>query len=406
MSIIGLAMMLGIVFIVRVHAQDVTSLIPSSGDIFTGDLTQVGTNFSSPASIIALIFNVIIAASAAIFIVMLLIGGIQYLTGAGNEESVGKAKKLLVNAIIGLFIVLAAWAIGTWILTRVGLIGSSSSGGGGGGGSGGGGTTHPSTVTISSFKAQNTSGQPLSGVELYVKNNTTGEMTLKTKSPSSQPFTIDYGSHYVEGYYNDNNVLASDPYFRCKQTLTFDQSGALTFTMTPNPTPGYSVSNPPSCKPSSTIAPPPSGGGGTPPPVDPPPGDSGGGGGGGTITVSSPQIFSGGTVAFRRTYSDTSTFETNLTNNAILCNAQGAASFTDTSTYSVTGSILSYIRSGTLDEMTCKTYTYRTTLFSVTFPKSDYASHHQSEVVFCNEANGRYKENRTDPYLDYYLCTP
>lgn len=236
-----------------VRAQDVTSLIPSSDEIFTGDLTQVGTNFSSPATIVALIFNIIIAASGAIFVVLLLIGGVQYLAGAGNEESVGKAKKLLINAIIGLFIVLAAWAIGTWILTRVGLIGSSTSGGGGGtNGGGGGGTTHPSTVTISSFKAQDTDGHPLSGVELYVKNNTTGDMVLKTKSPSTQPFTIDYGSHYVEGYLNDGDVMKKDPYFRCKQTLTFDQSGALTFTMTSSSDARYSASNSPLCKSSST----------------------------------------------------------------------------------------------------------------------------------------------------------
>lgn len=248
-SVVWLAVVLGVVFVVHAHAQDVSSLIPSSGDIFTGDLTQVGTNFSSPASIIALVFNVIIAASVAIFIVLLLIGGVQYLVGAGNEETLGKAKKLLINAIIGLFIVLAAWAMGTWILTRVGILGGSTSGGGGGGtgGGGGGGTTHQD-VTITSFKARDANGNPLSNVELYVQNATTGQMTLKARSPRDQSFTVEYGSHVVEGFYNDNNVLSENPYFRCRQSLDFTQSGDLTFTMTSIKNPAYSLSNLPPCK--------------------------------------------------------------------------------------------------------------------------------------------------------------
>jgi len=52
---------------------------------------------------------------------LLLVGGIQYLTAAGNEESVGNARKLLINSIVGLIIVLSAWALGNWILQRVGI---------------------------------------------------------------------------------------------------------------------------------------------------------------------------------------------------------------------------------------------------------------------------------------------
>jgi len=59
-------------------------------------------------------------AAGAIFVVMFLIGGVQYMTSAGNEEAATKAKKLLMDAVIGLVIILASWAISGWILSSLG----------------------------------------------------------------------------------------------------------------------------------------------------------------------------------------------------------------------------------------------------------------------------------------------
>lgn len=67
------------------------------------------------------VFNVVVFAAGAIFVILLLIGGIQYLTAAGNEESIGKARSLIINSIVGLIVVLASWAIGTWVLGQVGF---------------------------------------------------------------------------------------------------------------------------------------------------------------------------------------------------------------------------------------------------------------------------------------------
>ena len=67
------------------------------------------------------IFNVVIIFAGIIFVILFLVGGIQYLTAAGNEEQTGKAKRLLVDAIVGLVIVLAAWAIANFVLNQLGL---------------------------------------------------------------------------------------------------------------------------------------------------------------------------------------------------------------------------------------------------------------------------------------------
>lgn len=68
---------------------------------------------------IGTVFNVVITISEIAFVLLFLIGGIMYLTSMGDEEASKKAKKLLVDAVIGLVIVLAAWAIGTWILNQL-----------------------------------------------------------------------------------------------------------------------------------------------------------------------------------------------------------------------------------------------------------------------------------------------
>ena len=66
--------------------------------------------------IVNTVFSTAIIVSGIIFVVLILIGGLQYLTASGNEEQVKKARALFLQAIIGLVITLASWAIGTWII--------------------------------------------------------------------------------------------------------------------------------------------------------------------------------------------------------------------------------------------------------------------------------------------------
>lgn len=113
------------------------SIAPVAAGLSGGTPTEGGTGFKDLPTAISTIFDFVIVLGAVVFVILFLVGGIQYLTAAGNEEATGKAKRLLVDAIVGLVIVLAAWAIGNFILDR--LIGSSVNISGGGGGAGGGG---------------------------------------------------------------------------------------------------------------------------------------------------------------------------------------------------------------------------------------------------------------------------
>jgi len=51
-------------------------------------------------------------------VIMIVYGGYTWMTAAGNEEKVTKAKNILKYAVIGLIIILLSWAIVTFIIFR------------------------------------------------------------------------------------------------------------------------------------------------------------------------------------------------------------------------------------------------------------------------------------------------
>lgn len=57
------------------------------------------------------ILQLVLGLLSLIAVVMIIIGGFTWLTAGGNEEKVDKAKKIISAAVIGLIIVLLAWAI-------------------------------------------------------------------------------------------------------------------------------------------------------------------------------------------------------------------------------------------------------------------------------------------------------
>ncbi len=55
-----------------------------------------------------------------VFLVLVLYAGGLWMTAAGNTDNVEKAKKLLVQAVIGLVIILSAYAISEFVITELG----------------------------------------------------------------------------------------------------------------------------------------------------------------------------------------------------------------------------------------------------------------------------------------------
>lgn len=116
-SLVVLAFLVcGLLFLKSAHAftfggkgSSITIGTPGNSPFGEGDIDKS----------IGRIFDVIITISEVAFVLLFLIGGIMYLTSMGDEEASKKAKKLLIDAVIGLIIVLAAWAIGTWVINQL-----------------------------------------------------------------------------------------------------------------------------------------------------------------------------------------------------------------------------------------------------------------------------------------------
>ena len=65
------------------------------------------------------VIDIIMGFLGLIAVVIVLIGGFQWMTAAGNEDKVKTAKKTLSAGIIGLVIVLAAWGIARFVINLI-----------------------------------------------------------------------------------------------------------------------------------------------------------------------------------------------------------------------------------------------------------------------------------------------
>ena len=68
---------------------------------------------------IARIINVFMGLLGIIAVVIILYGGFIWMTAAGNEERVDKARKMIVAGVIGLAIILSAYAIASFVINSI-----------------------------------------------------------------------------------------------------------------------------------------------------------------------------------------------------------------------------------------------------------------------------------------------
>lgn len=103
-----------------VHAQALTE-----DEFFGGEIT--GEDFAGTAGLsagdlpttIASIIRVALGFLGIVAVVIILIGGFKWMTAGGNDDKVKSARKVMVSGIIGLVIVLSAFAIAQFVLSSI-----------------------------------------------------------------------------------------------------------------------------------------------------------------------------------------------------------------------------------------------------------------------------------------------
>ena len=98
-----------------------------SGSGMTSVFGTTGLNSSQSLSdLIVNVIRIMLLFAGAIAVFFVIVGGYQYIASGGNEETAEKGRKTLINAIIGIIVVVLAYAI---INVIVNLVGSNSGSG-------------------------------------------------------------------------------------------------------------------------------------------------------------------------------------------------------------------------------------------------------------------------------------
>ena len=92
------------------------------GNIF--GCKEIGTNTGlsnqkEPREIILGLINVAMGFLGLVAVIVIMYGGFKWMTASGNEEKVEEAKKLIGAGIIGLVILLTAYALVSYIINTV-----------------------------------------------------------------------------------------------------------------------------------------------------------------------------------------------------------------------------------------------------------------------------------------------
>ena len=101
----------------------------------TGDQTgsffaeQIGLVSGDPRVIIASVIRIALGFLGIISVILIIYGGWMYMISEGDSEKVNKAKRIIINAIIGLLIIVSAFAITSFILNSLNQGGGNLGGG-------------------------------------------------------------------------------------------------------------------------------------------------------------------------------------------------------------------------------------------------------------------------------------
>ncbi|MBI4257118.1 hypothetical protein HY626_03640 [Candidatus Uhrbacteria bacterium] len=122
---LGAVMALTIGAVALMGVSDVSAQTLTADELFGGEDT--GAEFATTAGLgdanlvdtIARIIRVALGFLGVIAVVMILLGGFKWMTSGGNETKVGDARKLIYAGIIGLVIVISAYAIASFVIDSI-----------------------------------------------------------------------------------------------------------------------------------------------------------------------------------------------------------------------------------------------------------------------------------------------
>ncbi len=162
--------------------------------VFADTASDVATTagYSTTQSLlgtIGTIISVVLGLLGVIFLILLIYSGWVWMTAGGEEEKINKAKRILINAVVGLVITLSAYAIASFLLNAIGDATTNS-----GGSTNGSVTTEALSGSLGSGSIQ----------DHYPSRNATG-IARNTRIMVTFKRAMDPAS-FIEGYNADNTA--------------------------------------------------------------------------------------------------------------------------------------------------------------------------------------------------------
>lgn len=94
----------------------------SDGSNLSGMAREAGYNTQSSATIdniIGVVIRTALSFVGVIFLVLMVYGGYLWMTARGNDQQIDKARNLIIAAVVGLIIVLSAYALTYFVLSQL-----------------------------------------------------------------------------------------------------------------------------------------------------------------------------------------------------------------------------------------------------------------------------------------------
>ncbi len=82
----------------------------------SGSAAALDTSTSDLPSMIGNVINYLFGLVGVIFLIVIIIGGVTWMTAGGAEDKVGKAKKMITEGSIGVVVIFLAYAIVYFVL--------------------------------------------------------------------------------------------------------------------------------------------------------------------------------------------------------------------------------------------------------------------------------------------------
>lgn len=88
-------------------------------DLGTEYAQSIGLGSEDIRTTIGRVIRAFMGLLGIVAVLLILYGGFRWMTAGGNEDQVGEAKKIIISGVIGLIIIMSAYAIATFVINAI-----------------------------------------------------------------------------------------------------------------------------------------------------------------------------------------------------------------------------------------------------------------------------------------------